>query len=96
MEKSLFSEPYQVVTKKLVELRNAAGLTQRELAKRLGWDQSSVHRAERGQRRLDALQLYHFFKACGVDPQKTAAELMRELDGVDRSSKKSIRRRARH
>ena len=46
-------------------MRLAAGLLQAELAERIGSDQSFVSRYERGERRLDLVELEAISKACG-------------------------------
>lgn len=46
--------------------RTEAGLMQSELATRIGADQSFVSRYERGERRLDLIELEAICKACGV------------------------------
>lgn len=50
----------------LRELREAAGITQVELAEKLGESQSYVSKVERGERRLDLVQLRCFCRAIGV------------------------------
>lgn len=50
----------------LREARNAAGLRQSELAARIGADQSFVSRYERGERRLDLIEIEVICKACGI------------------------------
>ena len=69
-------------------MRRAAGLTQRALAKKLGRVPSVVAHIEQGQRRVDTLEFYRICKACGIAPEKAAAELMRSYDKLDRSKKK--------
>lgn len=49
----------------LRDAREAAGLRQSELADRIGADQSFVSRYERGERRLDLVELEAICKACG-------------------------------
>lgn len=89
MEKSIYT-PYQEAFKaKMVEIRQAAGLTQRELAKKLGRVPSVVAHIEKGQRRVDTLELYRICKACGASPEKVAMELMKTYARLDRSKKKS-------
>jgi transcriptional regulator with XRE-family HTH domain len=56
--------------KLLVLLRGArveAGLTQSELASRLGTDQTFVSKYESGERRLDILELRELCQAIGTD-----------------------------
>lgn len=50
----------------LRDARTAAGLKQTELAARIGADQSFVSRYERGERRLDLIELETICRACGV------------------------------
>ena len=63
MEKSLFSQNYAVFLRQLREAREEAGLTQETLAKRLGKTQSFVSKCERGERRLDIVEVRAFCKA---------------------------------
>ena len=53
--------------KLLRAMRQEAGLKQTELAKRLNSDQSFVSRYERGERRLDLIELEQICAACKVD-----------------------------
>jgi transcriptional regulator with XRE-family HTH domain len=66
----------------LVELRRAAGLTQRELAAKLNRERNLVGRLEVGERRLDVVEFYWICKATGVKPDVVACKLMRELEEV--------------
>ncbi len=63
------------MTAVLVRLRKQAGLTQVELADRLGREQSFVWRIEKGERRLDLLEFFWVCKELGVD----AAQVYRKL-----------------
>lgn len=76
-------------------MRRAAGLTQRELSRRLRRDHSVITRLEQGQRRIDCLELYFICKACGESAEKKAAELMREIAALDRNSRKGTKKRKR-
>lgn len=57
MAKSIYTREYTAVTRLLREAREAAELTQVELAEKLGQSQSFVSKYERGERRLDIIQL---------------------------------------
>ena len=57
MDKSIHTDEYSVLVDLLREARASAGLTQVELAERLGQSQSFVSKMEVGERRLDAVQL---------------------------------------
>ena len=66
MEKSTFTREYQVLCSLLRETREQAGLTQIDLAHRLGETQSFISKCERGERRLDVVQLRVFCAAMQV------------------------------
>lgn len=66
MEKSTFTREYEILRTLIREYREAAGLTQVELAERIGETQSYVSKVERGERRLDLVQLRLFCEAFGV------------------------------
>lgn len=68
MPKSQFSEAYASFLEVLVAARKAAGLTQTELADRLGRRQGFISIVETGVRRLDLIEFCAFAKAIGRDP----------------------------
>jgi len=61
----------------LRQARVDAGLTQVELAEKLGKPQSYVSKAELGERKLDFLETLDFCAACGKD----VAQLVSALKG---------------
>ena len=65
MEKTVFTPEYAVVLELLKAAREAAGITQVELAARLGQTQSFVSKVERGDRRLDIIQLRTILQGFG-------------------------------
>jgi transcriptional regulator with XRE-family HTH domain len=67
MEKSTFTREYAALCRLLRETRAKAGLTQVELAEKIGETQSYVSKVERGERRLDLVQLQVFCRAMKVD-----------------------------
>jgi transcriptional regulator with XRE-family HTH domain len=52
-----------------VEARVAAGVTQIELAERLGRPQSFISKVEGGDRRLDVIEFLQIITALNVDPE---------------------------
>lgn len=66
MKKSPFTRDYRVLCEQLKAARTEAGVTQIELAKRLKETQSEVSKFERGERRLDVVQLRWWCEALGV------------------------------
>lgn len=69
MQKNLHTRDHQLLLELLIELRNAAQLTQVGLAERLSWEQTHVSRVERGVRRLDVLELRRWVSALGISLQ---------------------------
>ena len=76
MTKSVFTAKYERFRKRLVTGRKSKGLTQMQVAERLGKPQSFVSKYERGERRLDVVEFLEVAKAIGTDPFK----LLKELD----------------
>jgi transcriptional regulator with XRE-family HTH domain len=66
--KSTFTEQYRSFCRTLVQARNAAGFTQRQVAARLNKPPSYVARVETGQRRLDVVEFFEFARAIDADP----------------------------
>ena len=66
MEKSIFSNEYGIFLRLLRDARREAGLTQRQLAQRLDQSQSFISKCERGERRLDIVEVYKFCQAMSV------------------------------
>ncbi len=83
MEKSIYSREYRAVTRLLKKAREKAGVTQVELAEALGQSQSFVSKCERGERRLDVIQLRTLCHTLGL----TLPEFVDSLERVLRSRK---------
>ncbi len=58
--------------------REARGITQQELARRLGKPQSYVSKAEMGERRLDVVEFLHFMRAIEGEPLALLRDIERE------------------
>jgi len=69
------SSGQQALCKKLILERQAAGLTQTDLAKKLRCHQSLIARIESGERRIDVVELIVLSRAIGC----TADEILREV-----------------
>lgn len=65
MEKSPFTREHRLLIAMLRERRRAASLTQAQIAKKLGLTQSVVSKWERGDRRVDLIQLLAWCRATG-------------------------------
>jgi len=57
MKKTIYDDDYKVFVKKLKKARNEAGLTQVQVAKKLGCTQAYLSKVESGQLRVDVLEL---------------------------------------
>ena len=78
LSKSVHSPDQLAFRGLLVKARKAAGLTQQELAKRLGKPQSFVAKYEGGERRLDVVEFVSVARAIGADPIRIIRSLMRQ------------------
>lgn len=78
MGKTLGTEQHKALIAMLIAKREAAGLTQAELADALGEYQSFVARLESGQRRVDVVELIGLAQVLGFD----AAQLVKAIEAV--------------
>lgn len=62
MPKAIYTEDHKSIVESLKKARLETGLSQVEVAKKLGRTQSYVSKIESGQRRFDVLQLKDFAK----------------------------------
>ncbi len=76
MKKSIHSDEYQAVLKKLVEMRKSAGFTQQQLADALQREQSFVWRIEKGERRLDVVEFFWVCEALGQNAKSVYCDLI--------------------
>ncbi len=79
MEKTIHSRNYAVVLRLLKKSREDAGITQVELADRLGQTQSFVSKVERGESRLDIIQLRSILKHFDMSLSTFVTQLETEL-----------------
>ncbi len=63
----------------LVAVRVDAGLSQSELARRLGRRQSYVWKVENSQQRIDVVELIEICRACGASPEAVFSKFIRSL-----------------
>ncbi|ACS60459.1 transcriptional regulator, XRE family (plasmid) [Rhizobium leguminosarum bv. trifolii WSM1325] len=78
MAKTLGTERHRALIALLVEKREASGLTQTELADKLGEYQSFVARLESGQRRVDVIEFLELARILNFDPLDALGRLARE------------------
>lgn len=92
MEKSIYSQEYSIFLEQLRNAREEKGLTQMEVAERLGRTQSFVSKAERGERRIDIVELRAFCRALEVDFPNFIGGVDMALTAGDKSKENSKKR----
>ena len=70
MAKTLGSPKHKALIALLIEKREAVGLTQTDLASKLGEYQSFVARLESGQRRVDVVEFLKLASVLNFDPHE--------------------------
>ena len=68
---------YRLVGAALAAARERAGLTQVQLARQLRKPQSFVSNYERGQRRIDVLEMLRIVEALKGDPRRVFGDILR-------------------
>ena len=75
MRKSIHTKKYRLLLDWLIKARNDAGLTQQQVADKLGRPQSFVAKYEGGERRLDVVEFIAIIRALGADPAEAIKEV---------------------
>ncbi|WP_386339426.1 helix-turn-helix transcriptional regulator [Xanthomonas citri pv. citri] len=78
MAQSTHNSDYQLLLTVLKAARKRAGVSQVDLAERLGNTQTFVSKCERGERRIDAVELVEFAEALGVPPLGLLGEYLEQ------------------
>lgn len=73
--KSDLSKKYELFRSLLIQAREEAGLSQQDVADRLGRHQTYVSKCERGERRMDLIEFLEIARALGFDPHKFIKKL---------------------
>jgi len=69
------SPSYQAAVRVLVEARKAAGLTQREVASRIGRPYTVIANIERGERQIDVVEFIAIARALGAGELELMARI---------------------
>jgi transcriptional regulator with XRE-family HTH domain len=77
MGKQLRNARHRALMAALKAARKTVGMTQRELARRLGRSHSFVGKIESGERQLNVLEFCELADALGVDPKTLFAKIVR-------------------
>lgn len=79
MKKSLYTSGQTKIAQTVREMREAAGLTQRDLSAKIDRPRNVIARIEQAQRRVDLLEWIALCEVCGVDPVTKGNQLLHEL-----------------
>lgn len=94
MSRSTSNTSYQLLLSAPKTTRQRMGVSQAELAGHLGNTQTFVSTCERGERRIDAVQLVEFAEALGVEPQELLSEDLDRHNGSLFANAKKTRNRS--
>ena len=75
MPKSIYDDEYRRLIDALRQARANSGLTQQQVADRLGRPQSFVAKIEGFERRLDIVEFIHLCRAIGAEPAAMLASV---------------------
>ncbi|NPA72312.1 MAG: helix-turn-helix transcriptional regulator [Gammaproteobacteria bacterium] len=71
----IYGRRYEAVRRVLRKVRREAGLTQVQLAEKLGKGQSYVSKVERGEQYLDVLEFVEWCEACSTPSDKVIKKI---------------------
>ena len=75
LPKSIYDDEYRRLIDALRQARANSGLTQQQVADRLGRPQSFVAKIEGFERRLDIVEFIHLCRAIGAEPAAMLASV---------------------
>jgi len=78
----LRSAKHRALIAAIVEARKAAGMSQREFAKRLKRSNNFVWRIEAGERQVNVLEFFEIAKAAGLSPDVLTRRVMRSANVI--------------
>jgi len=64
--KTIYRDDYRKLVERLRNRREELGLTQSDVARRLGWPQQRLSAVEAGARRLDVIEFFQLTSALGL------------------------------
>lgn len=79
LSKSPYSVDRAALRALLVETRDAKGINQQELAKKLGKHQSFIAKYERGERRIEVVEFLAIARAMNADPVALLRKLLKKI-----------------
>lgn len=92
MDKTIYTREYAALLRVLRSKRKESGVTQIQLAEKLGMTQSAYSKLERGELRIDVIQLRTISKLIGGTLPEFVASLEKEIRSPSKKKKKSRRK----
>jgi transcriptional regulator with XRE-family HTH domain len=92
MEKSTHTPEYSALRDELKRVRKIAGMTQRELAEKLGVAHSWIAKVESGERRIDLIEFCWFLAACGADARELTERMIQTIEKREKPKAPRARR----
>jgi|SRR6516225_7792485 transcriptional regulator with XRE-family HTH domain len=83
-EKSNFSDEYAIFLATLRRYRKRSGRTQTDIAEHMMRDQSVVSKCERGERRIDVIELRSYCRAIGIELRTFVDALEKDIEQAKR------------
>jgi transcriptional regulator with XRE-family HTH domain len=77
MRRSLADERRKTLCEMLIAGRKAAGLSQADVAKKVGKPQPFVSRYEMGERQIEVVELIELCEVLGLDPARVVGDLVK-------------------
>ena len=81
MRKSTHTKSYAIFLKLLIEARRKSGLTQAQLGSRLPFGQPEISKIERGERRVDVVELHMVCQQLGISLEDFIKDFEAQLAG---------------
>ena len=85
MNKSIYTDEYKIFSNLLKEYREKKSILQGQLAQKLETNQTQISRYEKGQVRLDFVQINHYLKAMDVSLQEFIEEYLNRISNINRN-----------
>lgn len=79
MPASMHNPAADLLARTVAELRQKAGMNQRQLAAALGREQSYVGRIETGQRRVDLIEWVQILRVLSAEPERELSRIVRQI-----------------
>jgi transcriptional regulator with XRE-family HTH domain len=83
MRKSVHTKDYAAFLELLIEIRHRVGITQAQLGQQLPFEQPAISKIERGERRVDVIELKMICESLGIKLHDFIAELEEKLSKHD-------------